>query len=119
MLPEIMQWTDHAVNAPLDVAENVLYECIENMNLSAQIIKKECAVGIIQRTGSETKKFSREQLEETVLVIQQIIETSSVEKSLSFCVFNGKLLDLRESRFALMMLHLGGNDIFVDIGNKC
>lgn len=59
MLPEIMQWTDHAVNALLDVAENVLYECIENMNLSAQIIKKECAVGIIQRTGSETKKIQQ------------------------------------------------------------
>jgi len=48
------------------------------------------------------EKFPREQLEETVLVVQKILEMSEIVKAsrLPFCAFNG------------------GNDVFVDIGDK-
>ena len=45
-------------------------------------------------------KFPRESLEETVLVVQKKLEMSEVGKKLPFCAFNG------------------GNDVFVDIGDK-
>lgn len=45
-------------------------------------------------------KLSREQLEETVLVVQRILEMSDAGKRIPFCAFNG------------------GNDVFVDIGDK-
>ncbi len=44
--------------------------------------------------------FPRESLEETVLVVQKKLEMSEVGKKLPFCAFNG------------------GNDVFVDIGDK-
>jgi len=40
------------------------------MNLDAQVLRKERAVGIIPVEG---KRFAREQLEETVLVTQKIL----------------------------------------------
>jgi IMP and pyridine-specific 5'-nucleotidase len=55
------------------------------------------AVGIIPKPGH---RFPREALEETVLVAQKILELSVVGRRLPFCAFNG------------------GNDVFVDIGDK-
>lgn len=68
------------------------------MNLNAQILRKDRAVGIIPAVPGY--KFPREQLEETVLVTQKILEMSSVGSKIPFCAFNG------------------GNDVFVDIGDK-
>ena len=73
------------------------------MDLSAEILRKERAVGIIPITTTapaSSRKFTREQLEETILVRQQVVEMSPFAKHLPFCAFNG------------------GNDVFVDIGDK-
>lgn len=100
LLPEMQQWTEEDIQALLDVAEKALRECISSMELSAEILRKERAVGIIPTTAPNARKFTREQLEETVLVTQQVVEISSAARKLPFCAFNG------------------GNDVFVDIGDK-
>ena len=100
ILEDMRSWTEANIQALLDVAEEALRECINNLNLSAQILRKERAVGIIPPSDSASSKFTREQLEETVLVTQQVIDMSSAGKKLPFCAFNG------------------GNDVFVDIGDK-
>lgn len=101
LLPEMRSWTEEDIQALLDVAENALRECITNMDLSAEILRKERAVGIIpSTTAANARKFTREQLEETVLVTQQVVELSPSAKRLPFCAFNG------------------GSDVFVDIGDK-
>lgn len=102
LLPEMRQWTEEDIQALLDVAETALRECITNMDLSAEILRKERAVGIVPKTtpAANGRKFTREQLEETVLVTQQVVELSPSAKRLPFCAFNG------------------GSDVFVDIGDK-
>ena len=90
MFDEMLEWTDEDVNALLDVAEKALRECISNMELPADILRKQRAVGIVPRTGPDTQSFTREQLEETVLVVQQIVEMSAAGKKLPFCAFNGE-----------------------------
>lgn len=90
MLEEMQKWTDQDITRLLDVAEAALRECIRNMQLSAEILRKERAVGIIQKTGPNFQKFTREQLEETVLVTQHAVNMSEVVgKKLPFCAFNG------------------------------
>ncbi len=91
-------WNQPAITALLDVAENALRECVSNLSLPATIMRKERAVGIIPATPGF--KFARECLEETVLVVQKKLEMSKEAQVLPFCAFNG------------------GNDVFVDIGDK-
>jgi IMP and pyridine-specific 5'-nucleotidase len=98
LLPEMKTWTDGGIKDLLDVAEGALRECVETLGLEADILRKERAVGIIPRIGPGVRKLTREQLEETVLVTQQTIEMAG--PTVPFCAFNG------------------GNDIFVDIGDK-
>lgn len=90
MLDDMLRWTDKDIAALLDVAEGALRECIRYMDLSAEILRKERAVGIIPRAVPGAEKFTREQLEETVLVVQQIVELSPAGKRLPFCAFNGE-----------------------------
>ena len=90
ILPEMEHWTAERVKLLLDVAEGALRHCIHTLNLSAEILRKERAVGIVPTSGCDAQKFTREQLEETVLVTQQIVEMSPVAKELPFCAFNGK-----------------------------
>ncbi|KAK5145615.1 IMP 5'-nucleotidase [Oleoguttula sp. CCFEE 6159] len=97
-LEEMRAWRDEDVVELLDVAERALRDCISNMRLRAEILRKERAVGLVPKTAGY--KFAREELEETVLVTQKILEMSAVGKRLPFCAFNG------------------GNDVFVDIGDK-
>lgn len=97
ILPEMESWTEANVKELLDVAETALRDCVECMQLPAQILRKERAVGIVPIGGV---KLPREQLEETVLVTQKILEMSAIGRKIPFCAFNG------------------GNDIFVDIGDK-
>ena len=87
MLDAMRLWTEEDITALLDVAEGALQECIQNLGLSAVIVRKERAVGIIPSTA---KKFTREQLEETVLITQQVVEMSPAGKRLPFCAFNGE-----------------------------
>lgn len=97
LLEEMRLWTTEAMAGLLHVAEDALQDCIRCMNLSAQVLRKERAVGIIPMEG---KKLAREQLEETVLVTQRALESSPMGRQIPFCAFNG------------------GNDVFVDIGDK-
>ncbi|KAI9700699.1 MAG: IMP 5'-nucleotidase [Candelina mexicana] len=97
VLDEMKLWTEGNITELLDVAEGSLRESVNNMRLPATIMRKERAVGIIPQDG---RKFTREQLEETVMVTQAILQASPVGKRLPFCAFNG------------------GNDVFVDIGDK-
>jgi len=100
MLDEMRAWSDTDMQALLDIAEGALRDCISTLSLSAEVLRKERAVGIIPRTEPGTRKFTREQLEETVLVAQQVVEASLPGRRIPFCAFNG------------------GNDVFVDIGDK-
>ena len=97
LLPAMASWTDATITALLDTAEAALRECVRTLNLPADVLRKERAVGIIPTVD---RKFTREQLEETVLVTSQLIESSPVGQTIPFCAFNG------------------GNDVFVDIGDK-
>lgn len=98
ILDEMKTWNEATIQALLDKAEIALRECVHNLQLQATIIRKERAVGFIPSTTGQ--KFARESLEETVLIVQKMLEMSPVGQSLPFCVFNG------------------GNDVFVDIGDK-
>ncbi|KAL8792010.1 MAG: hypothetical protein Q9195_005351 [Heterodermia aff. obscurata] len=100
LLDAMRLWSEEEIAALLDVAEAALKECVSTLGLSAEVLRKERAVGIIPSTGAPVQKFTREQLEETVLVTQQVVDMSPAGKRIPFCAFNG------------------GNDIFVDIGDK-
>ena len=92
MLDEMKTWSESDMDQLLDVAQEALEECITNLGLPAEIVRKERADGIIPDRGVDTRRFTREQLEETVLVTQQIVELSAVGKRLPFCAFNGRFL---------------------------
>ncbi|KAF5702998.1 IMP-specific 5 nucleotidase 1 [Fusarium mundagurra] len=122
LTPEMASWSDADITRLLDVAEGALRDCVNNLNLPAMIMRKDRAVGIIPKTPGT--RIARESLEETVLVVQRILELSSLGSSeerptkhrpnsppippsvvsqsrrVPFCAFNG------------------GNDVFVDIGDK-
>ena len=99
ILPVMHSWNEDAIQSLLSVAEGALRTCVETLHLPAEVLRKERAVGIFPASG---KRFTREQLEETVLVVQQVLEMSASvrEAGIPFCAFNG------------------GNDVFVDIGDK-
>ena len=97
-LDEMQAWTAPDIGRLLDIAEGSLRDSVATMGLDAAIIRKERAVGFVHaRAGG---KFPREQLEEAVLAAQKTLELSDVGRHLPFCAFNG------------------GNDVFVDIGDK-
>ena len=99
VLPVMHSWSEPAIQSLLSVAESAFRRCITTLHLPAEILRKERAVGIYPQPGF---KFTREQLEETVLVVQQVVEMAPevIEGGIPFCAFNG------------------GNDVFVDIGDK-
>lgn len=90
LLEEMKLWEHEDIEQLLDVAESALRECANSMELDAEVLRKERAVGIIPRPGCGLQKFTREQLEETVLVTQQVVEMSAAGKKIPFCAFNGK-----------------------------
>lgn len=101
---EMAAWSDAAIASLLDVAEAALRDCIKNLNLPAVLMRKDRAVGVIP--GDPSVRIPRESLEETVLVVQKILELSvggrdyDGSQVVPFCAFNG------------------GRDVFVDIGDK-
>ncbi|KAI9739354.1 MAG: IMP 5'-nucleotidase [Cirrosporium novae-zelandiae] len=97
ILPEMQSWNEKDIQELLSVSEKALRECVFNMQLPAEVIRKERAVGIVPKQGH---RFTREQLEETVLVTQQLVDVSDVAKRIPFCAFNG------------------GSDCWADIGDK-
>ncbi len=88
-LDEMKRWTEKDIKELLDVAQKSLHECVQNMQLQAVVVRKERAVGIAPK---ETCRLEREQLEETVLVVQRALEISEVGKRIPFCAFNGGFL---------------------------
>jgi IMP and pyridine-specific 5'-nucleotidase len=64
---------------------------VTNLTLPAAVLRKARAVGIYPLDG---QTMHREQLEETVLVVQNMVERSDVGKRLPFCSFNGRPLPL-------------------------
>ncbi|KAE9968645.1 hypothetical protein EG328_007331 [Venturia inaequalis] len=102
LLPEMVQWTEEDITTLLDTAQGALEDSVKNLRLDGKIVRKERhvqprAVGVIP---NGPHKFPREALEEIVLITQKILELSEVGSHLPFCAFNG------------------GNDVFVDIGDK-
>ena len=85
-LPEMASWTEDNVTALLDVAEAALRHCVRTMGIPVSVLRKERAVGIYPEKGV---KLSREQLEETVLVVQRRLEMSEAGSRIPFCAFNG------------------------------
>ena len=80
-------WTEKDIESLLDAAEEALHECITTLDLSAQVLRKERAVGIIPSSQPGIPRLTREQLEETVLVTQQRIEMTNPK--IPFSAFNG------------------------------
>ncbi|KXX76249.1 IMP-specific 5'-nucleotidase 1 [Madurella mycetomatis] len=100
LTPEMAAWDERDITQVLDVAEAALQDCIKTLNLPAVLMRKDRAVGIIP-DPPETR-IPRESLEETVLVVQKMLELSAAgrHRRVPFCAFNG------------------GRDVFVDIGDK-
>ncbi|KZZ90683.1 IMP-specific 5'-nucleotidase 1 [Ascosphaera apis ARSEF 7405] len=96
-LEEMLAWTEEDIQSLLDVAETALRDCRSNLNLPGNLLRKPRAVGIWPLPGCQ---IPREKLEESVMVLQQVVEKTEVAKRVPFCAFNG------------------GNDVFIDIGDK-
>jgi hypothetical protein len=79
LLDEMLLWAEEDITELLDIAEASLRDTIKNMRLEASVVRKERAVGIIPQPGAH--KFSRETLEETVLIVQKIL----VSQDPAFC----------------------------------
>jgi IMP and pyridine-specific 5'-nucleotidase len=107
ILDTMEDWSEPAMKELLDEAQAAFESCIRTLRLQAKVLRKERAVGIY--AADQSKRLTREQLEETVLVVQQVMETSinTIHKDkppsyahIPFTVFNG------------------GADVFLDIGDK-
>lgn len=97
LLDEMRAWSEGDITELLDLAQSALEACASNLSLPAAVLRKDRAVGVYPINGV---RINREQLEETVLVVQNTVQSSAVGSRLPFCAFNG------------------GNDVFVDIGDK-
>ncbi|KAI8675423.1 IMP-specific 5'-nucleotidase 1 [Fusarium keratoplasticum] len=123
LTPEMASWSDADITTLLDVAESALRDCVKTMNLPAEIMRKDRAVGIIPKTP-ETR-IARESLEETVLVVQRILELSSLgsteERPAKPRPSSSPPLPpsvVSQSRRVPFCAFNGGRDVFVDIGDK-
>lgn len=97
----MLSWHEPAIQSLLDIAERAFVTCIRTLHLSgAKILGKERAVGTFP--SPDGPRFTREQLEETVLTVQQVIKMAPEvrQNRIPFCTFNG------------------GNYVFVIIGDK-
>lgn len=85
LTPEMMAWGEADIEALLDDAEAALRECVKSMNLPATLMRKDRAVGIIPEPANV--RIPRESLEETVLVVQRLLENSLTgrAKRVPFC----------------------------------
>lgn len=98
-LPEVKKWKEEDIVQLLDTAETILATCQTHLNLtdSTIIVRKERGVGIVPKPGI---KVCREILEEIVLTAQKSLDALHITNELNFSAFNG------------------GNDVWVDIGDK-
>lgn len=86
VLDDMQSWQENDITELLDIAESSLRSCVANLNMPAAVLRKDRAVGVYPVNGT---KIHREQLEETVLVVQNTVEQSAVGSRLPFCAFNG------------------------------
>ncbi|CAG8610034.1 6537_t:CDS:10 [Paraglomus brasilianum] len=96
----VNSWKAEDIKDFLDIAENNLQKCVNEMKLPCTLLRKSRAVGIVTHPD---EKIFREQLDELVLSTQHkllIQSPSGKKKALPFCAFNG------------------GRDVWVDVGNK-
>lgn len=109
ILPEMHTWSEPGIQSLLDAAEMAFHDCILTLHLKgAAVLRKERAVGIYTDPTKPAKfKLTREQLEETVLVVQQILEAYSED-----------LVGKRSGPLIPWTAFNGGSDVFVDIGDK-
>ncbi|KAL4932515.1 IMP 5'-nucleotidase ISN1 [Aspergillus undulatus] len=133
LIGEMATWKEDDIKELLNIAEASLRACVANLDLPVSILRKDRAVGVYPQSKG---RLFREQLEETVLVVQNTVERSQVASRLPFCAFNGcspffvchSIREFRsrkrkkpESDQPCMLILLGqpgGNDVFVDIGDK-
>lgn len=87
LLDEMNSWHENDITELLDIAESSLRACTSNLKLPVAVLRKDRAVGIYP--VDPNRPIGREQLEETVLVVQNTVERSSVGSRLPFCAFNG------------------------------
>lgn len=88
-----VRWSETEIVDLLDKAELTLRQTVETLELPAEFLRKERACGII---NTSSKRFSYEILEEIALTVQQALQSCTAPH----CAFNG------------------GNDVWVDVGNK-
>lgn len=88
LLDDMRAWAEDDIKELLDLAESALRACAANLSLPAAVLRKDRAVGVYPVNGV---RINREQLEETVLVVQNTVERSRVGSRLPFCAFNGML----------------------------
>lgn len=112
ILPEMHHWTEPAIQTLLDIAERAFEGCIRTLSLHAKVLRKERAVGIYAATQSEP--LTREQLEETVLVVQQVVESSLLPQQST----DGGVPEVPEHAKIPFTVFNGGSDVFLDIGDK-
>ncbi|CAB4397613.1 unnamed protein product [Rhizophagus irregularis] len=98
----ILSWSSDQINAILDVAQENLQRCIDEMKLQCTVLRKSKAVGIVPKPNV---KIFREQLDECVLstqhrIVNYLNSPWGKKNDLPFCAFNG------------------GSDVWLDIGNK-
>ena len=92
-LPEMASWTEEECVRMLDVAQGVMEDCIQLMQLPATIIRKQRSVGMVPTVS----RLSRETLEEVVMACQR--QLSSQRFDVPWCAFNDC-------------------DVWVDVGDK-
>ena len=112
-------WTESCIQSLLGRAELALSERIKSLHLPAIVLRKERAVGIIPK--SPTIKLQRESLEEIVLAVSKVLETSSPNPGSS--LINGSTVTSASANSdnpnkIPFCAFNGGNDVFVDIGDK-
>lgn len=93
-LEEMLAWTEEDIQSLLDVAETALRDCRSNLNLPGNLLRKPRAVGIWPLPGCQ---IPREKLEESVMVLQQVVEKTEVAKRVPFCAFNGTFFPLESN----------------------
>ncbi|KAI8475916.1 MAG: IMP-specific 5'-nucleotidase-domain-containing protein [Monoraphidium minutum] len=87
---EMRAWREDDIRATLDEAQSLLSEGASRLMMPVSVIRKTRSVGVVPRGQT-----IYEVLEDLAITVQQQLITN-----LPFCAFNG------------------GNDVFVDIGNK-
>ena len=119
LTPEMAAWSEADIAALLDVAESALRDCIRTMNLPAMLIRKDRAVGIVPRDPEV--RIARESLEETVLVVQRILEASALGFAAggtgTSVAANNRRASVARPKVPFCAFN-GGRDVFVDIGDK-